>query len=195
MKNFLFTFYTVLFLVSCKQKQEVDAPLQTSLAATYVQDTLQKHRIDSIVDVINKDRNEQGVINKISFPIYNQNDSIMYWQRNGEISIIEANLIYPEKLVWPTYYLLNEELIYIRYRFVAPNYPSFVMETLIYLNGDEIVYCLERKMDLKPGEMPGLLRGKELKTCSGTHEKVISLYNTYWPSLIEYVTADINKKK
>src|SRR5688572_8306439 len=118
----------------------------------------------------------------------------MYWQRDGKLSVIEATMIYPDKMVWPTFYLLDEEPIYIRYRFVVPNYPSFVMETLIYLNGNDIVYCLERKMDLKPGELPGLLKDKDFMTCSGSHEKVHKLYSDYWPTLKKFVIDYINNK-
>jgi len=150
---------------------------------TFIQDTLQKKEIDSLVAQINEAVRLQPDPFKIPFPVYNEKDTIKYWIRNGETSLVSVTISYPDRVIWPMFYVKNGELVFVRYRYWAQSYPSFAMENMIYLNANKIVYCLERKIELKNGDMPGLLREKDFSNCSSPQSNIKDVYEKYWANI------------
>lgn len=183
LKSLLFLiFLFFIYGTSCNDQHKVVSS-KPPTEITFVQDTLQKQEIDSLVAQINEAGRLQAAPFKIPFPFYNEHDTIKYWIRNGEPSMVSVNLIYPDRVIWPTYYLENGKLVFVRYRYWAQSYPSFALENVTYLNENKIVYCLERNIELKAGEMPGLLKDKDFSICSRPQSDIKNDYERYWSNI------------
>ena len=184
----------LIYGISCHQ-EHTNESLDSREEVSNLPDTVQKQEIDSFIALINDSVQLQTPPFKIPFPVYNETDTIKYWLYNGKPAMAYVNLVFPDKLIWPTFYIENGELVFVRYRYWGQTYPSFALENLTYLNENKIVYCLERKMDLNPGDLPGLLRDKDFSVCSRSHADIKDDYEKYWAEikpLLEAQTSGAN---
>ena len=173
-------------ILSCDNKKTIVSTDKTE-APTYLQDTLQKNQIDSIVSQINEAAHNQGAPYKILFPAYNPNDTLKYWALDGKPARIWVNMGFPDKMIWPTFFVKDSEPVLFRYRVWAQTTPGYAMENLAYLKNGEIVYCTGRQMELNEGEMPVMLRDKEFGPCTLTPTEIKKDYEKYWATISEFL--------
>jgi len=150
-------------------------------------DSLKRNSIDVQVEEININLQQQGPPIKIPFQIYNPNDSLSYWTIEGKPSRISINFKFPDKHVWPTFFLKDGELILVRYRIWSMNAPAYASETISHIDNNEIIYCIERRMDLEPGAQPYLLREKEFNICTRSPADIHADYIPYWKTVKDFL--------
>ena len=155
-------------------------------------DSLAAKKIETTVNELNVGVARQGAPIKVPFPIYNAEDTLEYWVVNNEPARISANLIYEEKVIWPTFFVKDGELVLVRYRVWVQVYPSFARERMIYLDKGKIVYCKERSMDLQPGDIPAYLRDKPFSACVKPEQEIREDYEDYWKKIQEFFATNKN---
>jgi len=178
----LFTFLLPYFIISsgCVQSKNKVASTQSEVAQQPF-DTLQKIRIDSIVGQIDVGVRAQGLPSLLAFPIYHQNDTIKYWSVNDEPERISLAMKSGETIIWPTFFVSNGELVFVRYRASHGDNPSpYAEESMVYLKDGIIVYCEERKTSLQPGESPASLRQKSYMKSTRSLAEIEKDYSQYW---------------
>ena len=190
--NFLFIFAVIAPLFfSCqnKVKTEYSTGLSTPVS---VYDSTRAKEIEAIVNEINVGVSQQGPPYRMPFPVYNAGDTLDYWIVNNEPARISVNLIYADKVIWPTFFVKDKELILVRYREWVQVYPSYARERMVYLDNGKIVYCEERSMDLTPGDIPAYLRDKPFSLCSKTEPAIKEDYEGYWKSIQDFLAQNQN---
>ena len=157
-------------------------------------DTLQKIRIDSIINRINAGVKAQGPPSTLFFPVYHPNDSIKYWIVNGEPERISLAMQDGDNVTWPTFFVSNGQLVHVRYRASRMDAPKpFVEERMTYLREGKIVYCEERSMEMNEGDYPGLLRRKGYTLCTRTVPEIEKDYIQYWNTVKEALNSKTGK--
>ncbi|MEP6647986.1 MAG: hypothetical protein ABJC12_12930 [Saprospiraceae bacterium] len=144
-------------------------------------DTLQKIRVDSIVQIINVGVKAWGLPTLIPLTTFHPNDTIRYWTINNEPERISLAMDSGQTVEWPTFFVRNSELIFVRYRTShgAEAIP-YAAESMVYLKDGTIVYCEERRMNLEAGESPGSLRRKGYTVSTRSLEDIEKDYEKYW---------------
>lgn len=155
-------------------------------------DSIKAIPIETIVSEINEGVSKQGAPIQIPFPIYNAADTLKYWIVNNEPARISVNLIYPNKAVWPTFFVKDNELVFVRHRMWIQEHPAYARERMIYLDGGKIVYCEERSMDLNQGDVPAYIREIPFSICLDPEKEIKEDYERYWKSVQEFMSK--NKK-
>src|SRR5258708_2183500 len=110
--KFLLLFLLPYFFISVgcvKSKNKTDS-VQTE-TVYHPNDTLQKIRIDSIVEQINVGVKAQGNPTLMPFSVYHPNDTLRYWTVNDEPERISLNMYSGETIIWPTFYISNGQLV------------------------------------------------------------------------------------
>lgn len=179
----LITLLSGIFSLSCDTKKKVTT--DNAEAPAFLQDTVQKNLIDTIVSQINEAA--QGPPYKVHFPEYNANDTLKYWLMDGKPARIWANMGFPDKMIWPTFFVKDNEPVLFRYRIWGLTNPQYAIENLAYLKNGEIVFCTGRQIDLKEGEMPVLLRDIEFGPCTLDPEEIKKDYEKYWKAISEFL--------
>lgn len=179
-----------IFSISCDNKKNVKA--DKAETPVFLQDTFQKNRIDTIVSQINEAAQNQGAPYKIHFPVYNPNDTLKYWALDGKPARIWANMGFPDKMIWPTFFVKDNEPVLFRYRIWGLSNPQYAMENLAYLKNGEIVYCTGRQIELKDGEMPVLLRDIEFGSCTLDPTEIKKDYEKYWTAISDFLKNNPN---
>lgn len=187
-----FSVLLALIFISCseiRKNKEIDTATSTN-ASPY--DSLQAKSQKAIVDEINLAVRNQGAPIKVPFPVYNANDTLKYWMVNNEPVMIYANLQYPDKAVWPTFFIRDNKVVMVRYRHWDKSETPYVFERLMYLNENKIVHCEERKIDLQPNEMPVSLRAKSFTVCVTPEAELKKDYESYWTAFQQAVQESQN---
>lgn len=154
-------------------------------------DSLKRLEIEAIVNNINDTVNAHGLPEQLPFPVFNANDTIDYWTLEGKPARISVSLNYPDKVIWPTFFVDKNELVLVRYRLWSKEGTPFVRETLTYLNGKDIVYCMERRMNLPEDGLPLYLREMPFTECERTDEEIRKDYESYWNTIREYLEENM----
>jgi hypothetical protein len=177
-----------LLFISCGEieKNKVNDPATSTNVSPY--DSIQARPLKAIVDEINLAVRDHGAPIKVPFPVYNPDDTLKYWIVNNEPAMIYANLQYPDKAIWPTFFIRDNKVVMVRYRYWDKSEKPFVFERLMYLNDDnKIVHCEERKIDLQPDEMPVSLRLKSFTVCVTPEAELKKDYEAYWKTFQQAV--------
>ncbi len=154
-------------------------------------DTTQIMNIENAVNIINAAVQEQGYPQQIPFPHYNPLDTIKYWSLDGKPSRVQVYLKFADKKIWPTFFVHNGELIMVRYRLWSHEKDQYALENLSYIQKGEIIYCLERKMELQPGDEPVLLRDTEFSACKRSTQEIERDYHEYWIAIKDFLDKNI----
>lgn len=182
-----FTFFVVVFcsMISCGGPQQPNTEIKETTHTTIVFDTVQKARIDSLVETINSGLNATGGPSKIPYPLYSQNDTLYYWEVQDQSARISIEWNLPIEIVWPTFFIYKGELVFVRYRYARNDPPSnsSVFESMIYLDKGVIIYCEERGQPLSEGETPGLLRELEYNRSPRTYGAIEDDYKNHWKTV------------
>ncbi len=187
---FIFICLTYFIIFACvKQPKQNFTEPSVALSAEY--DTLQRNHVQTLVNQINEAVQLQGSPEKLPFPIFNSLDTLKYWRVNGVPARISAALAFPDKIVWPTYFIHEGEIILIRYRMWSIPAPSYAIETITYLQKGKVVYCNERKIDLKPEELPANLRGLDFTPCGEANTIIGNAPYEYWKTIKEFMNQNI----
>lgn len=190
-----FAFLLLIFILppGCVPSNKKVGSTQPELD-THPFDTLQKIRIDSIVDQINVGVKEQGPPYLLAFPMYHPHDTIEYWTFNDEPQRISLTMKTGETIIWPTFFVLNGELIFVRYRASYGNSPiPFAEESMVYLKDGMIVYCEERRKRLLPGETAGSLRLIEYTDSKRSLLDIENDYKKYWLTIKDALIQQTGK--
>lgn len=176
---------------SVKSSDGYDAGKKTNPA-----DSLLKKDVQAIVDTINA-----GIMSK-RMPPYRfhyadgaATDSIDYWVENDEPARISGDFKRADSTeVWPTFFVRNDSLHFVRFRYMNKTASGFVAkEHMIYLKNEKPVFCDERSVDLLPGQPPGLLREIPYKISDRTFGEIENEYLPYWKKIKS--AADANWKE
>jgi len=146
-----------------------------------------KIKIDTLINILNREINQNGEVGMVPFPVYNELDTIRYWSIDGVPIRVSAALAYPDKIVWPTYYIQDGKIIHVRYRFWSRSAPSYASEHMLYIHNDKTFYCQERRMDLDAEQTPYSLRSKEFSLCTEPPRDVEENYQAYWTAINTYL--------
>lgn len=157
----------------------------------YLPDSTKKIEIEAIVNTINDTVNAKVLPIELPFPLYNQNDTIDYWTVEGKPARISVSLNFPDKVIWPTFFVHNDELVLVRFRFWSKSDPPFVRETFTYLNAGDMVYCMERKMELPEDGLPLYLREMPFADCERNEDEIRNDYEPYWETINKYLQENI----
>ncbi len=174
--------------IGCNKSNNKDNPLPSEIANQGF-DTLQKIRIDSMVNQINFRSKQQPHPSMLAFPVFHPNDSLKYWSSNDEPERIILYMSTGETIIWPAFYVLHGKLIFIRFRAShGDETKPYVEEKMIYLKDGEIVYCEERKKDLNKGESPGSLSHNSYVKSTEPIEDIEKFYLPYWTPVKEAIS-------
>lgn len=152
-------------------------------------DSIRKAEIDTIINNMEPSIRAVGDPQKLAFPIHNPKDTIVYWlPKDGRSARISIEWKLPDEISWPTFFVHDGELIFVRYRYMYKTPPDLrVAETMIYLNNGKIIYCEERRKPLQPGEMPGSLRKDPLMKSTRTYGEIEKDYKEYWNLVYDFM--------
>ncbi len=180
---FSFFFLSLVFIISCSSPKQ--QPSGTS-ASSYeiIFDTIEKARIDTLVESIHKEiRENMGPAQKIPYTLYTPTDSIGFWILHNEKGArITLQLNMPDGAVnWPTFYVYDGELIFVRYRESVQDSTTLNgLETMIYLLNNKIVYCQEHGAKIEAGYSPGVIRRLPFTKSTRSPDEITSDYHKYW---------------
>ncbi len=193
LKTLDISFFTFLLLVlflspGCDKSNTKTNPIPSEMA-NQVFDTLQKIKIDSMVNQINFRTKLQPHPSMLAFPNFHPNDSLRYWSADGSPERISLYMSTGETIIWPTFYVLNGKLIFIRFRASHGDESNpYVEEKMIYFNDGQVVYCEERKKDLGKGENPGSLSHNKYQKSTQSREDIEKYYSPYWSPVKEAIS-------
>jgi hypothetical protein len=151
-------------------------------------DTLEKQRIDTIIDHIHKEIREQGEVQKIPYAVYDPTDTIFFFVLENNAARISLELNLENGIDWPTFYVYDGDLINVRYRyFHEDSTSSKALEVFTYLKDGKIVYCHERGTFNENGETlyPGSIRNLPFELSTRTPEEIKADYQKTWEIIIE----------
>ncbi|MBP7238820.1 MAG: hypothetical protein KBA14_01230 [Saprospiraceae bacterium] len=178
-------FIWIGLIASCSGTTQPQTELKETIHTSVAFDTIQKARIDSMVNTINAGLKASGGPKKLPYPLYNPNDTLYYWELKDDASRISIEWQLPNEIVWPTFFVYKGELVFVRFRFMHQEPPanSRVFESMIYLDKGVIIYCEERGQPLQEGESPGVLRLKEYSRSTRTYAEIETDYKDYWKTV------------
>jgi len=176
---------SVLYACS-SSKNQADNKEQSAAIAF---DSIRKAEIDTIIKNMEPGIREVGNPQKLAFPIHNPKDTILYWlPKDGKSARISIEWKLPDEISWPTFFVYDGELIFVRYRYMYKTPPNIrVSESMIYLKDGKIIYCEERRKQLQQGELPGSLRKDPLTRSTRTYAEVEKDYKEYWSLVFDYM--------
>lgn len=129
-----------------------------------------------------------GPPQKLPYPLYTPVDTIYYWIVNKHSARISIEWNPPQMTIWPTFFVYKGDLVMVRYRYMTELPPtSYASESMIYLHHEKIVYCEERRIELKEGDFPGMLRQLPFAKSTRTYEEIEKDYKDYWKTVIAYM--------
>ena len=178
-------FLWIGLMISCGGTSQPQTELKETIHMSVVFDTIQKARIDSMVNTINAGLKASGGPQKLPYPLYNPHDTLYYWELKDDAARISIEWQSPNEIVWPTFFVYKGELVFVRFRFMHQEPPanSRVFESMIYLDNGVIMYCEERGQPLQEGESPGVLRLKEYSRSTRTYAEIEDDYIDYWKTV------------
>jgi hypothetical protein len=179
----LFSFLMLPIFNTCSVSEKKEHS-QAEKDNEVVLDTRKKTEIDTIVAQINDSVQAQVEPKVLIFPTSNSHDTIKYWTIDQEPVRISLTMSTDQYFIWPTFFISNKHLVFVRYRaWHRELFPSIVLENMIYLDGDQVVYCEERKLQLLPGELPVLLREKSYTPSRRSPSDIKKDYEDYWSAV------------
>jgi hypothetical protein len=187
--------FTAIILVSCvpeKEKQETETKLTESAGSDIGHDTIQRNLLDTFFLQISNEGIFKKMPVKVSFPIDNPTDSLEYWVVGPGTGQIMAKIRSVDRMVWPTFFIRNNELFLVRFRYWSKTPPMYSRETMLYYNTDKIVYCKERSLEMSATDLPYMLRKVEFKPCSRARETMEREYLKYWNAVKPYADSILN---
>jgi len=146
-------------------------------------DTFQRNLLDTFVLQISNEGIFKRVPEKVSFPIDNPTDSLEYWVVAKGTAQIMAKIRSVDRMAWPTFYIRNNELFLVRFRYWAKTPPMYSRETMLYYHDNKVVYCKERSLQMSGNDLPYLLRRVEFNTCTRSLEVMENEYLKYWKAV------------
>ena len=156
----LFCFISYIFISACTSpKQQSESPSEIVTSIPF--DTIEKERIDSIMDRMHQEIRENAEIQKIPYTVYDPTDTIFFFILENNAARISLELNLETGIDWSTFYFYDGELINVRYRyFYEDSISSRALEVITYLEDGKIVYCHERGNQLENGQTqnPGSIR-------------------------------------
>lgn len=184
--NLVLVIFLCGIVTACSDKNKNNsAALEGSVEARI---DSQKIKLDTLISELNREINENGQLEMVPFPVYNESDTIKYWAINGVPIRVSAALAYPDKIVWPTYFIRDGKIIHVRYRFWSIPEPSYATEHMLYISEDKTFYCMERSMNLEPEQTPYSLRSKPFSQCAEPPRNIEEEYKAYWTAIQAYLT-------
>lgn len=182
------TVVMVCFFYACRSPQNQPAKTSPDNTTQATADSLLKQEIFTMIDSINAGVRRIGMPNKLPYSVYNTADTIFYWIVDGQSARISIAMSPPEQTMWPTFFIYKGEMVMVRFRYYNPTPPQpYTSESMIYLRKGKIVYCEERRMDLKEGEMPGLLKQKPYTVSTRSPEEIEKDYIEHWKAISAYM--------
>jgi hypothetical protein len=176
------------FFCACRSPQNQPAKNSPDTITQAAADSLIKQQIYIMVDSINAGVRRIGMPNKLPYGVYNPADTIFYWIVDGASARISIAMSPPEQTMWPTFFIYKGEMVMVRFRYYNPTAPQpYTSESMIFLRQGKIVYCEERRMELKEGEMPGLLKQKPYTVSTRTPEEIEKDYKEHWKAVSAYM--------
>ena len=162
-------------------------------------DSLKKNIIVQQLNKANRQIEIEGQRNKIPYPLLNETDTIDYFILQGKLARVSMNMDNGDGTIWPTFFLKDGELIHVRLRKLVKDSTShYAQEEMAYLQQGKIFYIEERRLDLKPEEIPALLRLQPYSVSQRTFGDFEKEYMQYWPKLkqavdLHHVSTTIKK--
>ena len=155
-------------------------------------DTVQRNLLDTFVLQISNEGIFKRLPEKVSFPIDNPTDTLEYWIVSPGTAQIMAKIRSVDRMVWPTFYIRNNELFLVRFRYWSKTPPMYSRETMLYYNADQIVFCKERYLQMSATDLPYLLRKVEFESCSRSREEMENEYLKYWYAVKPFADSILN---
>ena len=185
-------FLWIGLMTSCNGTPQPQSEPKEAIHTTVVFDTIQKARIDSMVNTINAGLQATGGPQKLPYPLHHPKDTLYYWELKDDAARISIEWQLPNEIVWPTFFVYKGELVFVRFRYMYHEPPtnSRAFESMIYLNKGVIIYCEERGQPLQEGETPGALRLKEYSRSTRTYAEIESDYKDYWKTVRTFMAQN-----
>ena len=186
-KIIYFFILALSLLFGCSSSKNPSDPNEKTHTIEF--DTIRKAEIDAIINNMDLAIREVGFPQKLAFPINNPKDTILYWLlKDGKSARISIEWKLPDEISWPTFFVHDGELVFVRYRYMYKTPPDIrVSETMIYLNDGKIIYCEERRKPLQQGEMPGSLRKDPLTRSTRTYAEIEKDYKESWNLVYDFM--------
>lgn len=181
---------TILVNYSCSPEKE--KRVSETVVSDIIYDTIQRNLMDTLVLDISNEGIFKKLPEKISFPIDNPTDSLEYWVTGEGTGQIMAKIRSVDRMVWPTFYIRNNDLFLVRFRYWSKTPPMYSRETMLYYNADQIVYCKERSLQMSATDLPYLLRRVEFEACSRSREVMENEYRRYWIAVKPFADSLLN---
>ena len=191
-KVITFSIIVLIFISACssaKQQPNHTSNKQSSIAF----DTLEKNRIDTVVENILQKIRDNTVLQKIPYTVHDPTDTIYIYTVPDNGNRISLELDIKNGIDWSTFYVDKGELVYVRYRyFMEDSLSSRAVEAISYHKNGEIVYVNERGNELKDGQRqhPGSVRSLPYAISNRTPEEVVQDYNATWQLVLEQMKAN-----
>lgn len=175
----------IILLWSCSSPKQ-SPPNAPNTETDIVFDSIEKIHIDTIIANIHKTIREAGPAQKIPYTVYDPTDTIYFWILPENSARISLELNLPNGVEWPTFYVHDGDLIYVRYRQAFQDSTnSSASETMTYLCDQKIIYCEERGSTLGPDGYPGYIRQLPFQRSTRKPEEIKGDYHDYWLLILD----------
>lgn len=193
-RKYLAIFCFPLVLIMCNAPTSSDTKSHTP--ADYKNaDTLLIAEIDTLVEQINNGVMQQGFPDVLHFRILSENDSLEYWTVDNEPRRISLKMYPDSQFIWPTFFIMGDELLLTRYREWKGDSIPTAREVFTYYHDGEIFYARERSIELAPGQPPARLRLEEFHISEETPENLESKYIQFYKIVKDTLALHFNGNK
>jgi len=145
-------------------------------------DSIQKMKIDTLVMRVNESINAKRLqAKKIPNPLYSPSDSIGVLLTEDHHARISMNMHPDSNILWPYFWVYNGEPVLMRLRtYINDGNERSASEMAVYLTQGKIVFCNERKKELKEGEIPGAVQSEPILKSSRSYGEIENEFKKYW---------------
>jgi len=168
-----------LFAACKAQAPDQSEPLVTA-------DSLYTQWIDSRIDSVNEAlRLSTPMPPRVAFPMYSEMDSLFLWLSNEQSGQVQATVFPEGAQLWPAYYYVAGKIILVRFReWINQQTDPLMRESMVYYKEGAPVFCWDRSMKPKPGDMPVMLRDLPFAPSQRPLSEITESYAPFWPRIL-----------
>lgn len=185
--SIMFILSGLIFIGACSSSKQNQQETTSSISAIPF-DTIEKVKIDSLIENMHKDIREGVELQKIPYTVYDPTDTIYIHVLPNKSLRISLELNIENGIDWPTFYVSNEALVYVRYRFMMDDSTSNrASETITYLKDNKIIYCHERGSEFIKGQdnSPVSVRSLPYEQSKRSPEEIEQDYAKTWRIVLD----------